>query len=213
MAILNEIVHIGTVECQHTWSSAGFKIRKTGTDKELSEAVDVIDPDNPEYPVYEEVGAYTDAQAQDAAQVVSAVFGGLITPERATEIKAEITGDQTDAQAAKTPELYPAWSDTGTYTQDERIRYNGVLYKCLQGHTAQAAWTPEAAASLWAKVLVEKDTSGNQTSISDWQQPDSTNPYAKGDKVRFNGKVYESNIDGNVWSPSAYPAGWKEVSA
>lgn len=213
MAILNEIVHIGTVECQHTWSSAGFKIRKTGTDKELSEAVDVIDPDNPEYPVYEEVGAYTDAQAQDAAQVVSAVFGGPITPERATEIKAEITGDQTDAQAAKTPELYPTWSDTDTYKKDERIRYNGVLYKCLQGHTAQATWTPEAAASLWAKVLVEKDSNGNQTSISDWQQPDSTNPYAKGDKVRFNGKVYESNIDGNVWSPSAYPAGWKEVSA
>ena len=45
------------------------------------------------------------------------------------------------------------------------------------------------------------------------EQPDSTNPYKKGDRVRFNGKVYESLIDNNVWSPSAYPAGWREVSA
>lgn len=212
MSIISESVFIGGIECVHSYSSDGHKIRKSDSTKEVPEAVDVIDPENRIYPTYEEVGAYTDAQAQDAAQVVSAVFGGPITPERATEIKDEITGDQTDAQAAKTPELYPAWSDTGTYTQDERIRYNGVLYKCLQGHTAQAAWTPEAAASLWAKVLVEKDSSGNQTSIDDWQQSNSTNPYSKGDKVKFNGKIYESIIDNNVWSPSAYPAGWKEVT-
>ena len=34
----------------------------------------------------------------------------------------------------------------------------------------------------------------------------------KGDKVIFNGKVYESLIDNNVYSPEAYPAGWKEIT-
>jgi len=29
--------------------------------------------------------------------------------------------------------------------------------------------------------------------------------------VTFEGKVYESTIDANVWSPTAYPAGWKKV--
>lgn len=33
----------------------------------------------------------------------------------------------------------------------------------------------------------------------------------KGDKVRYNGKVYESLIDNNVWAPDAYPLGWKEI--
>ena len=47
--------------------------------------------------------------------------------------------------------------------------------------------------------------------ILDWEQPDSTNPYMKGDKVKYNGKIYESVIDNNVWSPEAYPQGWKEV--
>ena len=32
--------------------------------------------------------------------------------------------------------------------------YEGILYKCLQAHIPQAAWTPTAAPSLWAKVLI-----------------------------------------------------------
>ena len=47
--------------------------------------------------------------------------------------------------------------------------------------------------------------------IPEWEQPDSTNAYKKGDKVRFEGKVYKSLIDKNVWSPSAYPAGWQQI--
>lgn len=212
MAIITEIVHIGSIECQHVWSSTGAKIRKVGTENEVSEAVDVIDSDDPVYPAYEEVTSYTEEQAQDAARVVTEIFGGPISPERGAAIRDAITSSQTDEQAAATPELYPAWNASDKYAVGERRRYEGVLYKCLQSHTAQAAWTPEAAASLWAKVLVTKDAGGNQTSISDWVQPESTNPYNKGDKVKFNGKVYASAIDGNVWSPSAYPAGWTEVT-
>ena len=33
----------------------------------------------------------------------------------------------------------------------------------------------------------------------------------RSDKVIFEGKVYESLIDGNTWSPVDYPQGWKEV--
>ena len=33
----------------------------------------------------------------------------------------------------------------------------------------------------------------------------------KGDRVLFNGSVYESLIDGNAYSPTAYPAGWKLI--
>lgn len=39
----------------------------------------------------------------------------------------------------------------------------------------------------------------------------SNDAYNKGDKVSFENKVYESTIDGNVWSLTAYPAGWKEI--
>lgn len=213
MAIITEIVHIGSIECQHVWSSTGAKIRKVGTEKEVSEAVDVIDSDNPVYPAYEEATSYTDAQAQDAAKVVTEIFGGPITAERGAAIRDAITSSQTDEQAAATPELYPAWDASGKYAVGDRRRYGGVLYKCLQAHTGQSDWTPTAAPSLWAKVLVETGENGEQASIREWEQPDSTNPYKKGDKVTYKGKTYESQIDSNVWSPEAYPAGWKEVTA
>ena len=36
--------------------------------------------------------------------------------------------------------------------------------------------------------------------------------YSKGDRVTFEGAVWESVIDANVWSPTAYPAGWKALA-
>lgn len=35
--------------------------------------------------------------------------------------------------------------------------------------------------------------------------------YNVGDKVTYNGKHYICQMDGCVWSPDTYPAGWEEV--
>ena len=49
--------------------------------------------------------------------------------------------------------------------------------------------------------------------IPDFVQPTGAHDaYKKGDKVKFEGKAYESLIDANAYSPSAYPAGWKEIT-
>lgn len=111
-----------------------------------------------------------------------------------------------DEDALEAVQLFPSWNPTATYAVGDRVRYNNVLYRCLQAHTAQETWTPTDAPSLWAKVLIP-----DANVIPEWEQPDSTNPYSKGDRVMYNGKVYESTIDGNVWSPDAYPQGWKEI--
>lgn len=113
-----------------------------------------------------------------------------------------------DAQALQVPMLFDEFDGNGVaYEVGKRILYNGVLYKVLQAHTSQAGWTPVAAPSLFAKVINETIDG----SIPEFEQPNSTNPYMKGDRVIFNGKVYESLIDNNVYSPEAYPAGWKEI--
>lgn len=109
-----------------------------------------------------------------------------------------------DAEALEVPTLFPAWAAGKGYATGDRVEYGGLLYKCLQTHTAQADWTPDAAPSLWAKVLIP-----DPEVISDWEQPESTNPYAKGDKVRHNGKTWASDIDNNIWEPGIY--GWTEV--
>lgn len=118
-----------------------------------------------------------------------------------------------DGAALKMPEVFPHWNgNSKEYVKDDKVLYDGVLYKVLQNHTSQEGWTPTSAPSLltsapslFAKVLT------SEGEILDWEQPSSTNPYMKGDKVKFNGKIYESVIDNNVWSPEAYPQGWKEV--
>ena len=44
----------------------------------------------------------------------------------------------------------------------------------------------------------------------EWVQPTGAhNAYSNGDKITYNGKRYISTMDGNVWSPDAYPAGWQ----
>ena len=119
--------------------------------------------------------------------------------------KAAAFLDDEDALEAK--ELYPTWSGDGVeYKTDDRVRYDNVLYKVLQNHTSQLNWTPVAAASLFAKVLIP-----DPDIVPEWEQPDSTNAYQIGDKVRFEGHIYESTINNNIWSPSAYPAGWKLI--
>lgn len=43
-----------------------------------------------------------------------------------------------------------------------------------------------------------------------YKQPSGAHDaYNTGDRMTYNGETYESNIDGNVWSPDAYPQGWR----
>ena len=129
--------------------------------------------------------------------------------EAAQKIRAVMdtaAGMLTDEQALKVTALYPLWDATKTYAVGDRVRYAGNLYRCLQPHMAQETWNPADAPSLWAKVLTSETGE-----ILPWVQPDSTNPYAKGDKVTHNGKTWVSTVDNNVWEPGAY--GWEEVAA
>ena len=119
-----------------------------------------------------------------------------------------------DEQALMVPTVFPLWAVGVPYQVDFKVRFNDILYKVLQAHTSQVDWTPDVAVSLFVQVGAVNDDvpPENETPpeeiIPEWIQPDSTNPYMKGDKVIFEGRIYESIIDNNVWSPAAYPAGW-----
>ena len=119
---------------------------------------------------------------------------------RAMSQQAEINAAaNTDEQALAVRSLYPEWDsfdDGDTLAAGSRVNYNGILYKVLQDHQKQETWTPAEAPSLFARVLIP-----DPESIPEWVQPDATNPYALGDKVQHNGKIWESLTDGNVWEP------------
>ena len=111
-----------------------------------------------------------------------------------------------DETALTGVELFPMWAIGKAYAVSDRAQYNGTLYKCVQAHTSQADWTPDATPALWVVVSIDE--------YPEWVQPlGATDAYKKGDIVSYNGKLYRSTIDGNVWSPEAYPAGWEIVTA
>ena len=130
--------------------------------------------------------------------------------ELQTIINALVTlrDSATDEQALEVPVLYPAWKTGKTYKQGDRVLYEGILYKVLNDHTSQSDWTPSTAPSLFAKVLIS-----DPNFIPEWEQPYSTNPYMKGDKVMHNGSTWISLVDNNVWEPSdSLPTLWEKVT-
>lgn len=109
----------------------------------------------------------------------------------------------TDEQAEQVIDAFPAWQVGKAYEVGTRVRYNSLLYKCIQAHTSQADWTPDTAVSLWVRV-------GEPGEIPEWVQPTGAHDaYAKGDKVRHNGKTWISDEKDNVWEPGVY--GWTEL--
>ena len=115
------------------------------------------------------------------------------------------TEAMTDDEIINYPAFVEKWKADTNYAVDKRVEYNGVIYKVLQAHTSQPTWTPDAAPSLFAKVLIP-----DENVIPEWEQPDSTNGYMTGDKVTHNGKTWVSDLDNNVWEPGVY--GWSEVN-
>jgi len=135
---------------------------------------------------------------------------GINSIEEAIQLRTElneIIGEMTDEEAVERPILFPNWKSGKEYTINERIRYGGRIFKVLQNHTSQDDWTPSRTPSLFAEILTSEDGEPQE-----WQQPSSTNPYLTGDKVIYEGLIYESLIDNNVWRPDLYPDGWKLIS-
>ena len=108
----------------------------------------------------------------------------------------------TDENALSAVELFPAW-ELKAYSVGDRVRYSGKLYKCIQAHTAQADWTPDATPALWVVVSLDE--------YPEWVQPTGAHDaYNTGDKVSYNGKHYVCTIDANTYAPDVY--GWEIVA-
>ena len=115
--------------------------------------------------------------------------------------------------ALEVPSVYPEWEVNHNYKQDDIISYgqnslgDPQLYKVVKEHTSQDDWKPSVGTeSLYTAFGVD------ESGIPIWKQPSGAHDaYNKGDKVKYNEKYYESLIDGNVWAPETYSAGWKEI--
>ena len=121
----------------------------------------------------------------------------------------------TDEEAMEIATVYPKYEVGKAYNAGEFLTYgeNGTgdpqLYKVVQAHTSQEDWTPDKTESLYEPIGLNKE------GYPVWSKPSGTHDaYNKEDVVDYNGTLYKSLIDGNVYSPDEYPAGWEvyEVS-
>ena len=106
----------------------------------------------------------------------------------------------TDDTALTAVELFPAWAIGKAYAVNDRVQYNGTLYKCIQAHTSQSDWMPSATPALWKTVSVDE--------YPEWVQPTGAHDaYNIGDKVTYNGQHYVCTSNANVYAPDVY--GWQ----
>jgi len=117
-------------------------------------------------------------------------------------------------KALEVAAVYDPWTAGKVYAVGAYVTYgqNGVgdpqLYQVAQAHTSQADWTPDVAAALYTSIGL--DSAGYPV----WAQPTGAHDaYNTGDIVDYNGTLYQSLVDGNVYSPEAYPDGWARYEA
>ena len=114
-----------------------------------------------------------------------------------------------DEKAMEVAAVYAPWEIGKVYNVGEFLTYGGnavgdpQLYKVLQAHTAQADWTPDVTPALFAPIGL--DAQGYPL----WSQPAGAHDaYKKGDVVNYQGVLYRSEMDGNIYSPEAYAEVW-----
>lgn len=122
------------------------------------------------------------------------------------ELIQQLSKNLSDSEALEGIELFPSWKTDTDYILDDRVKYNGELYKMIQPtHHSQDNWTPDVAVSIWVKV--------DDPSIEwpEWRQPTGAHDaYKNGAKVSHNGKHWINTYgDGNNWEPGVF--GWDLV--
>ena len=100
-----------------------------------------------------------------------------------------------DEDALTVPEIYPHWHENIQVKVDERIFYLDKLYRVVQAHTTQLGWEPNITPALFTEIAKPGE-------IPEWKQPTGAqDAYSKGDKVRHNDVIWESEVNNNVWEP------------
>ena len=124
----------------------------------------------------------------------------LATAEkRAADLNAEFlaAAGVTDGDVWRQPT-----SAVDAYPKDWTVQHDGKTWVSL---TPANVWEP--GVSGWREVVEEGAT-------PEWVQPTGAHDaYQTGDHVMFEGQEYVSLIDGNTWSPTAYPQGWEKINA
>lgn len=116
---------------------------------------------------------------------------------------------QIDAQTASAhTDMFEDWRPGVNYKAGQIRKYEVTLYKIVQDHVSQSDWAPPNTPAMYDAFTI------NPSGYEEWKKPTGAhNAYNKGKIVMYKGTLYISLIDGNIYSPEEYPAGWEVYEA
>ena len=126
---------------------------------------------------------------------------------------ASMDGTQLYAQEDYIPDFQAAKSEMNMSRRHAGLRDGfvcrssaGHVVRLIQGYDSDIyTQEPEDLPAQWAFVWSSEPYKARPFVAI------STSPYNTGDCASEGGTVYRSKINGNVWSPEAYPAAWEVV--
>lgn len=129
--------------------------------------------------------------------------------EKARELRGlieEAVQSLDDKSASKAPTLYPRLKQDGSLVRaGTRICHNGEVKKAAVDLWDTVDNSPDKATTLW-ETLDYKDGYRIIPSVIT-----VTGAFAKGERGWWNGKLYESKVENNVYTPEQYADNWTEV--
>lgn len=146
------------------------------------------------------------ASSRAAAEPPRQRLARSLTPEQIADF---VTNAPAAAKVSVPLHNLRPWAAGTAYAVADPATHEGAIYLCVQAHTSQTDWAPPVVPALWRRVRAAGES---PDAIPAWVQPlGAHDAYAKGARVKHNGKTWESTIAANVWAPGVY--GWKEVAA
>lgn len=123
---------------------------------------------------------------------------------------------ETDSEAESYTWTFPLWHREGVYMEGYRSQYNGLLYRCIKGHSASDHGTPDEEPTIWVRTKDDRPASPNVDLYNDVEalsHKDEFPVYAegvqyhKGDRVFFEGKLYKCDGEylSNQWTVNGGP--------
>lgn len=111
-----------------------------------------------------------------------------------------------DKVASTAVELFPKLKEIGTLVKaGTRINWNGVLKRAAVDLWDTAENNPDNAPDLWEDIAYRNGIRIIPETIT------ATLAFAKGERGWWGDKLYESEFDGNVYTPDQYSTGWKLI--
>lgn len=128
--------------------------------------------------------------------------------EKFIEAVKAVRENTDDKNASRGVALYPTLkADNSLIKAGTRINHGGVLFKAAVDLWDREENNPENAPTLWEEIQYHEGIRIIPEVIT------AAGAFAK-DELGYwkaDGKTYKSLIEANVYTPAAYPAGWKVI--